>query len=119
MTAEDARDVIARSIGDMPDDDIEGPTLDEYADAVVAALKAAGWELRKKPDPLLDVRDEDGNYLGKQGSIHEHRTVGDYRAWSYDAHEWCYPKDPCHLCKEMTDAGQAAGPWQDASSPTV
>jgi len=73
------------------------------ADAAVAALAAAGKTIVDTSHPLEDLRDDEGNYLGKQGTTHEHRTVGDYRAWCYDAHEWCYPSDACHLCKEMSE----------------
>ncbi|WP_157873453.1 hypothetical protein [Kineococcus radiotolerans] len=68
---------------------------------LLPALDDLGYRITRIPNPLLDKR---GNYYGKQGTTHEHRTVGDYRAWSYDASEWCYPSDPCRLCREMADA---------------
>lgn len=70
---------------------------------VLDALDAGGWEPRRKPSALADARDDRGRYLGKQGTTHEHHSTGERRAWSLDANEWCYPSDPCRLCKEMSE----------------
>lgn len=47
------------------------------------------------------LHDESGNFEGFLETLRsEHRTVGPHRAWSFTAHEWCYPDDPCADCEE-------------------
>jgi Holliday junction resolvase RusA-like endonuclease len=40
---------------------------------------------------------DEANFEGHWPDI-EHRTAGSHRAWSYSAHEWCYPGAPCAHC---------------------
>ena len=46
------------------------------------------------------MRDDKGYFLGHYWPA-DHRTVGEVRAWSYPAGEWCYPSIPCTMCAEQ------------------
>ena len=46
------------------------------------------------------VWDKEGNFLGwEPRECHEHRTVGEHRAWCYDCAEWCSSGCPCVRCE--------------------
>ncbi len=94
--------------------------IDKAAEVIAPMLASAlrEWSGKHCPDPLVvsrarefartlalaqipdaaagsDLRDSDGNYLGKVGTTCEHRSVGDHRAWCFNCAEWCYPNSPC------------------------
>lgn len=48
---------------------------------------------------MMLMYDKQGNFVGHFWP-EEHRTVGDYRAWSFPSSQWCYPNDPCAQCAD-------------------
>lgn len=43
---------------------------------------------------------DQGRFHGHRGGeCGQHRTVGHHRAWCFDCHEWCSPRQPCASCE--------------------
>lgn len=55
-----------------------------------------------------EKRTKAGMFDGFEGTLNEHRTVGQYRAWCHGCSMWCYPDSPCFCCAEVV--GNKADP---------